>query len=73
MYADPVVRVVTRRQQAWRDAHERAEQSRTGDVFGWWLLMRVQGRIDGDSETCLRDALRAFNVVQVTPLPHSGE
>ncbi|SAL05991.1 hypothetical protein AWB78_07815 [Caballeronia calidae] len=64
------VPLITRRQREWNDAHERAEQSRTGDVFGWWIDMRCKGRLSAsNTDINMRDELRLFNAQQVAPLP----
>ena len=68
MQANPESRI-TRRQQQWIDAHEKEFQKRTPDLFGWWLDMRIHGRIDGLSHVSPFDDLRTFNAVQVAPLP----
>ncbi|WP_241814088.1 hypothetical protein [Caballeronia zhejiangensis] len=61
----------TRRQQQWRDAHEREEQLRTPDLFGWWLNMRTSGRLGAQhDERSMFDQLRTFNATQIAPLPH---
>ncbi|BAO90727.1 hypothetical protein [Caballeronia cordobensis] len=64
----------THRQQQWLDAHERADQSRTGDLFGWWIDMRVKGRLAGaNTGISMSDQLRLYNAQQVAPLPLSDQ
>ncbi|MCG7403046.1 hypothetical protein [Caballeronia zhejiangensis] len=58
------------RRQQWADAHERAEQRRTPDLFGWWLSMQTSGRLDpADQQRSMLDQLRTFNATQIAPLP----
>lgn len=62
----------TRRQQQWLDAHEREEQTRAPDLFGWWITMRTTGRIASAVDDSLMGQLRAFNAVQIAPLPYDA-
>ncbi|WP_250532401.1 hypothetical protein [Caballeronia sp. ATUFL_F1_KS39] len=60
----------TRRQQQWTDAHEREIQSRTGDLFEWWINMRFKGRLAGpNTDISMSDELRLYSAQQVAPLP----
>lgn len=63
----------TRRQQAWLDAHETAERYQVGDVFGWWCVMRLHGRVDPFSDQNLSSLVHSVNALQVRPLPLSGD
>ncbi|BAO89054.1 hypothetical protein [Caballeronia cordobensis] len=65
--------LISRRQQSWKDAHEKEQQLRTPDLFGWWLAMRVQGCIDHASTVRLGEELGMFNAVQVAALPLCGQ
>lgn len=72
MQRNPELRLTpTHRQQQWMNAHEREEQNRTPDLFCWWLDLRVQGRIDGQSSGTLAEQLRTFNATQIADLPFS--
>jgi hypothetical protein len=64
---------ISHRQQSWKEAHEKEQQLRTPDLFGWWLAMRVQGCIDHASTVSLGEELGMFNAVQVAPLPLCGQ
>lgn len=60
----------SRRQHQWCDAHEREEQLRTPDLFGWWLDMRMSGRLGSQhDERSMFEQLRTFNAMQIAPLP----
>jgi hypothetical protein len=67
--ANAEIRLISRRQQQWLNAHEREEQERTPDLFCWWLDMRTCGQISTTSPSSLIDELRTFNATQLSPLP----
>ena len=62
---------ITRRQQQWINAHEREQQNRCPDVFGWWCDLRMKGRIEHTPPMTLGDELRHFNATQIADLPYS--
>lgn len=64
----------TFRQRQWREAHERAEQNRSADLFGWWIDMRFKGRIETrTADISMTDELRLYNAQQVARLLYAYE